>query len=214
MENGAFYITSRDRLLESGNRISGRIAVSIMPNDTAIEIDEPDDWTIVEALLRRRMPVPDISRIRVILTGCDGCLTDASVYYSETGDELKKFNARDDVAFQLLREAGFKTGMITSENSQSAARRAEKLRMDFCVIGCKDKTAAAESICAELGIGLESIAYIGDDVNDAPLLALAGVSCCPNDACQEAKIASDYISQVSGGHGIIREIVQRLFKLG
>ena len=212
-ENGAFYITSRERLLESGNRLSGRIAASVMPDDTAYEIDEPDDWAIVEALLRRRAPIPDTSDVKVILTDCDGCLTDAGMYYSENGDELKKFNTRDGMAFQLLREAGFKTGIITSENSQSAARRAEKLKMDFCVTGCKDKVAAAESICAKLSIGMENVLYIGDDVNDVPLFTRAGISCCPADACPKAKSAADYVTCTMGGKGIIREIAQQLFGL-
>lgn len=213
MENGAFYITSRKRLLDTRNRVSGRIAASIMPPDTAYEIDEPEDWAVIEALLRRRMPLPNAANIKVVLTDCDGCLTDAGMYYSEAGDELKKFNTRDGMAFQLLRGLGLRTGMITSENSKSAAKRAKKLKMDFCEIGCKDKIAAAEHICAELDIGLDAILYIGDDVNDAPLLARVGISCCPADACSLAKSASDYVAQAAGGEGVVREIAQRLFGL-
>jgi len=219
MENGAFYITSRARLLESGNRLSGCIAASMMSADTAYEIDEPDDWEIVEHLLKRRLRKQqdvqgafageaelDWSRVRMLLTDCDGCLTDAGMYYSEDGAELKKFNTRDGMAFQMLREHGIKTGIVTSENSQAARRRGEKLKADHIVIGCKDKLETVREICKVEKINLDEVAYMGDDRNDVPLLEAVGFSCCPADAQVPAKAVARYITHAKGGEGVIREV--------
>ena len=109
VENGAFYITSRERLLATGNRISGKIRALEMDEDTFFEIDEPSDWLIIEALMKKKglgekKPHADI---RMFLTDCDGCLTDGGMYYSEKGDELKKFNTRDGKGFGLSSSRGF-----------------------------------------------------------------------------------------------------------
>lgn len=132
VENGAFYITSRKALLESRNRVSGNIKAVEMNEDTFFEIDEPSDWVIIEALMKRNGIVAEkkIPEIKMFLTDCDGCLTDAGMYYSEHGDELKKFNTRDGMAFAILRSKGIITGIVTSENVDLNRRRAEKLKLD------------------------------------------------------------------------------------
>lgn len=138
VENGAFYITSKNALIKSQNRISGNIKAVEMNGDTFFEIDEPDDWVIIEALMKKNKFANSgkILDIKMLLTDCDGCLTDAGMYYSEQGDEMKKFNARDGMGFKILREAGIVTGMITSENVELNRRRAEKLKLDIFVPGC------------------------------------------------------------------------------
>ncbi len=209
-ENGAFYISSRERLLSSGNRVSGRLALAVMPPETAFEIDEPEDWIIIEALLKRRIkPQPfDFSRVKMFLTDCDGCLTDGGMYYTESGDELKKFNTRDGMAFQLLRERGIKVGIITSENSEAVRKRAAKLKLDFLELGCKNKLQAVTAICEQEGITLGEVVYIGDDINDIALLSRVGISCCPNDAQVEVSAVVQYIAQAKGGDGVIREVAR------
>ena len=116
VENGAFYITSKTDLIKTGNRVSGNIKAVEMNEDTFFEIDEPSDWVIIEALMKKNgISAPcDIPNIKLFLTDCDGCLTDGGMYYSEKGDELKKFNTRDGMGFALLRKRGILTGIITS----------------------------------------------------------------------------------------------------
>ena len=101
-------------------------------------------------------------------------MTDAGMYYSESGDELKKFNTRDGMAFQLLREAGIKTGIITSENTNIVENRAKKLKIDFLYQNKYKggKLAAAKDICQQLNITLDEVAYIGDDINCYELLKM------------------------------------------
>ena len=86
-----------------------------MPEYTSIEIDEPDDWAVLEQLMQRHVlsKLTEKKKIKLFLSDVDGVLTDGGMYYSEKGDELKKFNTRDGMAFQMLREAGIKTGIIT-----------------------------------------------------------------------------------------------------
>lgn len=214
MENGAFYISRREDVLASRNRVSGAIALAVMPPNTAFEIDEPEDWEIIEALLARQLDAsddePDFSRVKMLLTDCDGCLTDAGMYYAEGGEELKKFNTRDGMAFKLLREGGIFTGIVTGENSQSALRRAQKLKADFTVIDCKDKLPEVKRICEQAGVSLAEVAYIGDDVNDIAVLKAVGCPCCPADAQPEARRAARYVSAAKGGEGVIRDVARKI----
>ena len=213
VENGAFYITSKKLLLESKNRVSGNIRLAEMDEDTFFEIDEPSDWLIIEALMRKRQHKEgkDVSKIKLFLTDCDGCLTDAGMYYSEEGDELKKFNTRDGMGFALLRKAGIKTGLITGEDVNLNKRRVEKLKIDFYAPGCKDKLFYVKELCSSLSISLDEVLYIGDDINDLSLLKSVGFSCCPNDAVKAVRKEVNYVSSFSGGSGVIRDIVDRFF---
>lgn len=219
MENGAFYINKVKNILESGNRLSGHIGIYEMPEYTATEIDEPDDWIVLENLMRKHV----LSKrkearklIKLFLCDVDGTLTDGGMYYSENGDELKKFNTRDGMGFQLLREAGIKTGIITSENTKIVANRAKKLKVDFLYQGKRDggKLAVAKEICERLGITLDEVAYIGDDVNCVDLLEAVGVKACPADACEEVKAIPGICVMVrKGGDGCVREFINLLLGL-
>lgn len=213
VENGAFYITSKKLLLESKNRVSGNIRLAEMSEDTFFEIDEPSDWIVIEALMRKRQQKEkkDASMIKLFLTDCDGCLTDAGMYYSEKGDEMKKFNTRDGMGFAILKKNGIKTGLVTGENVDLNRRRVEKLKIDFYAPGCNDKLGYTKDLCASLGVSLDEVLYVGDDINDLPLLKAVGFSCCPNDAVDEVKKTVDYISPRSGGSGVIRDIVDKFF---
>ena len=134
MENGAFYINTIGNILSNGNRLGGNIGIYEMPEYTATEIDEPDDWMILEKLMRKyksEFVNQKKPNIKLFITDIDGTLTDGGMYYSENGDELKKFNTRDGMGIQMLREAGIKTAIITSEDRQLNLRRAQKLKVDY-----------------------------------------------------------------------------------
>lgn len=213
MENGAFYINSVENILRDKNRLSGKIGLYEMPEYTSFEIDEPDDWSIMEALMKRHILNRDhskIPKIKLVLTDVDGVLTDGGMYYSENGDEWKKFNTRDGMGFQILREAGIKTGIITSENTEIVKRRATKVKADFLMQGKwgGGKLTAVEDICNELGVDLTETAYIGDDINDLALLSAVGLAACPADAGTEIKsIFGIRVLSAKGGGGAFREFV-------
>ena len=212
VENGAFYISSKADLLKSQNRVSGNIKAVEMSEDTFFEIDEPSDWVIIEALMKKNgITAPeDKPEIKMLLTDCDGCLTDGGMYYSEKGDELKKFNTRDGMGFGMLRKQGVIAGIITSEIVDLNRRRAEKLKLDILEAGCKDKAAAIKRLCEQYGIVQENVCYIGDDINDIEAIKMVGFGCCPADAMPEVKAVADYVSVVKGGEGVIREVVDKI----
>lgn len=214
MENGAFYITSREALLKTMNRISGNIRAYIMPDDTALEIDEPTDFVILEQLLKKRVAEKgrsDTGNIKMVVTDCDGCLTDGGMYYSEKGDELKKFNTKDGAAISSIKKEGLIVGIITGENRELNIRRAEKLNMDFVRQGITDKASTLRNICEEYKITLDEVLYVGDDLNDLEAIKIAGYSACPADASESIVQCVDYVAKRNGGCGAVREIIEHFF---
>ena len=214
MENGAFYINTVGNILKTENRLSGKISVYEMPEYTAIEIDEENDWIFAENLMRKYV-LPSYqsarSKIKLFLSDVDGVLTDSGMYYSENGDELKKFNTRDGVAFRLLKERGIKTGLITSEDTEIVSQRANKMQIDYLCQGkiYGGKLSAALDICREENISLEETAYIGDDENCVELLSNVGFAACPSDAMDVVKnISSIRVLTKRGGEGVVREFVE------
>ena len=216
MENGAFYINTVGNILKNKNRLSGKIGIYEMPEYTAIEIDEPNDWTILEKLMYKYvLSKRSKKKIKLVLSDVDGVLTDAGMYYSENGDELKKFNTHDGMGFQLLREKGIKTGIITSENTKIVENRAKKLKIDYLYQGNSEsnKLAVVKEICKKESISLEEIAYIGDDINCLELLSAVGLAACPSDAVKKIKeIPNIKILSLNGGDGVFREFVEMILK--
>ena len=153
--------------------------------------------------------------IKLFLTDVDGVLTDGSMYYSESGDETKRFHTHDGMAFELLRNAGIKTGIVTSENTQIVARRAAKVKADYLFQGKRDggKLAVAQQICIEMGISLTEVAYVGDDINCLDLLQAVGVAACPANAVSTVKnLPSIILLEKKGGDGAVREFAELLLK--
>ncbi len=149
-----------------------------------------------------------VNRVKLFISDVDGVLTDAGMYYSEFGDELKKFNTHDGMAFQLLKEAGIKLAIITSEKSGIVTKRAEKLKVDYLYQGKRDggKLNAALEICSLEKISLEEVSYIGDDINCMDLLVAVGFKACPANATKKIKAIHDiHILETKGGEGAVRE---------
>ena len=215
MENGAFYISKVLAIVNSQCRISGNIGIVEMPEYTAVEIDEEDDWHMAEKLLSRKINKSRESKgeISLFVSDVDGVMTDAGMYYGESGEELKKFNTHDGMAFQLLRENGIKTAIVTSETTQIVERRALKLKVDYLYQGKKHggKLDVVKDICKTEGISLSQVAYIGDDINCFELLSSVGYAACPSDALDKIKkIPGIDILSNRGGQGVVREFVSKI----
>ncbi len=144
--------------------------------------------------------------IRLVATDVDGVLTDAGMYYTEAGDELKKFNTRDGMGIKLLQKAGLITAIVTQENTKLVTRRAEKLAIPELHQGVTDKLSRLREIAARLGITLKQVAYIGDDVNDLEALKAVGFSAAPADAIVPILKAVHYVCRKKGGEGAVREL--------
>ena len=137
------------------------------------------------------------------------------MYYSESGEELKKFNTRDGKGFELLKKAGIKVGIITSEDTLIVERRAKKMKLDYLFQGLehKGKLDVALEICKTEGILLDEIAYIGDDVNCIELLSEVGLKACPRDSSSAVKLIPNIIRlNKKGGDGCVREFIEIILK--
>ncbi len=216
MENGAFYISTVGDIVESQNRLNGKIAVYEMDDYTGLELDEEEDWLYAKVLMskfKKDQQSFDIDKIKLVLSDVDGVLTDAGMYYSENGDELKKFNTYDGMAFKLLKNKGIKVGIITSEDRELNRRRVQKLILDYQFHGVTDKLSVLNELVAEMGISLSEVAYVGDDINDLEVLQHVGIAACPSNANKKIKAIPGIIQlETSGGNGVLREFVDKYFE--
>lgn len=147
---------------------------------------------------------------KLILTDIDGVWTDGGMYYDGTNVELKKFNTYDSAGVMFAHHLGIPIGILTGENTQIVQRRADKLKVDYCYLGCKDKVAIAQQLCDALGIILQDVAYIGDDINDLRLLKLVRWAGVPSSAPQYIQSVSNVSLEKKGGEGVFREFVETI----
>ena len=153
-----------------------------------------------------------LKKIKLLATDVDGVLTDAGMYYSEHGDELKKFNTRDGMGLVLLRYAGVRLAIVTSEDTKIVERRAAKLRITDLLQGARDKVTALETIMKRHGLSWEEVAYIGDDVNDLAVLKRAGFAASPADGTEANRKAAHYVTKKRGGEGCVREVCEMILE--
>ena len=155
------------------------------------------------------MTIPEkAARIKLVLTDCDGVLTDAGVYYGETGEVLKKFNMRDGMGVARLRAVGVETGIVTGESSPSVVMRAAKLKITELHLGAHDKLGLLAGILDRTRLTTEQVAFIGDDMNDLEIMKVVGLSACPADATRYNKEIADYCCDTKGGEGCFRELAE------
>lgn len=147
-----------------------------------------------------------LKRVRLVAMDVDGVLTDAGMYYSESGDELKKFNTRDGMGIKMLQAAGLVTAFITREKTAIVERRGQKLAVSEVHQGVDDKLAVLTTLAQTYGLSLDQVAYIGDDVNDLEALRAVGSSAAPADAMPSILKAVHYICAKKGGEGAVREL--------
>lgn len=153
-----------------------------------------------------------ISALRIVAVDVDGVLTDGGMYYSEKGDELKKFSVRDGVGSILLQHAGYRVGVVSGEKRAITERRVKKIKMDFFHLGINDKKTCLEQIASEHDCGLQEIAFIGDELNDAPLLGKVGLFIAPSDASDYIRTRADIVLETGGGSGVLREAAEHILK--
>jgi len=212
MENGALYCNSVKNILEYQNRLYGKIGIYEMPEYSSVEIDEEEDWIFAEMLNKKLKILPSIIKnieVKLFLSDIDGVLTDAGMYYTENGDELKKFSTYDGMGFKLLRGVGIKTGIVTSESRSLNKRRAEKLKVDFLYQGINNKLKIVTELCNSKDVDLQNVAYIGDDINDFEVLCKVGVAACPINASEKIKNIPGIIQLTKrGGEGAVREFIE------
>ncbi|MGV7105392.1 cytidylyltransferase domain-containing protein [Flavobacterium sp. U410] len=213
IENGAVYATTKESFMQSKNRVSGTIGLVEMPEETLTEIDSLTDWEIIEKLLaERQIKQKKQNRINYLVLDVDGVFTDGCVYYSKEGEALKKFDMRDGMGLEILRQFGVQVVIMTSENSELVAQRMKKLQIQHVFLGVKDKYALLQNFIREHKTSWGDLAYIGDDVNDLANLCTVGWSLTPNDATEAVKPFVDVILNHEAANGAIREACEWIMK--
>lgn len=213
MENGAIYITTKEAFLTSKNRVSGKIGLIEMPEETLHEIDSLSDWTILENLLASRQKTQKKQeQIKYLVLDVDGVFTDCCVYYGAEGELMKKFDMRDGMGLEILRQNSVEVVVITSENSNLVAKRMQKLQIKHTFLGVKDKYSFLQNFINEQNTTWANLAYVGDDVNDLANLCTVGWSFAPNNATSIVKQHVDVILNHNSADGAIREVCEWLMK--
>jgi 3-deoxy-D-manno-octulosonate 8-phosphate phosphatase (KDO 8-P phosphatase) len=151
-------------------------------------------------------------RIKLLLMDCDGVLTDGRIWLFENGEEQKGFHTRDGLGIDLLHRAGLRSGIISGRNSSAVEHRARSLGMSFVKQGCEDKRQAFAETLAEAGVTSEAVAFIGDDLNDIPLMLQSGLAIAVADAAAETCQHADYVTKAAGGFGAVREVIELILK--
>lgn len=149
----------------------------------------------------------NFKKIKLFAMDVDGVLTDGGMYYSKEGEVMKKFNTRDGMGIELLRKNGIIPVIITKEKSEIVTKRGEKLKVEEVYMGVEDKLEVTKRLIKKYNLSFDEIAYIGDDINDLPVLEKVGLSFAPNDAILEVKQIVDHITSKKGGEGAFREAV-------
>ena len=151
-------------------------------------------------------------RTRMIMMDVDGVLTDGRILYSAEGVEIEAFHVRDGVGLRAAHRAGLLTALLTGRVSPAVARRAKELGISEIHQGIPDKVETYERLLRRYGLSDEAVAYVGDDLNDLPLLARAGLSAAPADAADEVKARVAYVTARGGGRGAVREVIELILK--
>lgn len=134
------------------------------------------------------------------------------MYYSESGDEWKKFNTRDGMGFKLLQKAGLITALVTQEKTALVARRGAKLGIPEVHQGIGDKFGRLRDLAAKHGLSLEQVAFMGDDVNDVEALRAVGFAAAPADGMEVVRRAVHYVCRKKGGEGAVREVADLILE--
>ncbi len=150
--------------------------------------------------------------IKYLVIDVDGTLTDAGIYYDEHGNEMKKFCTKDAAGFFAAHQAGIKTLVLTGRECAATTRRMKEMHVGYLVQNCKDKVQYLKTFMQENHVDQEEIGYLGDDLNDLAGMGLCGFAGCPADACKEIKERADYISDIKGGYGAVRDIISYLLQ--
>ncbi len=153
-----------------------------------------------------------LSNIKLLLLDVDGVLTDGTITYADSGEQIKSFNSKDGLGLRLLMDAGIKVGIITGRTSKALEHRCNNMGITLLFDGIKDKSKALSTIASQTKIGLENMAYVGDDLIDLPVMKKVGISFCVADASSDVKNHSDITTTKKGGKGAVREICESILK--
>lgn len=163
---------------------------------------------LFKPMFKSNLLIKKLNSIKLLVLDVDGVLTDGGMYFTENGDQFKKYNTKDGMAILHLTKKQYPVAIISSGfKAQSVIKRAEMLGIEYCYVNREPKIVTLNSICDELNLSLENVAFIGDDINDLEVLKKVGFSACPCDAVQVVKSVVDVVLNSKGGEGCVRELI-------
>lgn len=213
----SLYAANLSFLLRKHSLEPGKLSLELGLKDLARPL--PDDIPHIashfsittDLLLKTDLEMREAQRskeIKLVIFDIDGVFTDAGIYYTENGDEFKKFNAKDGLGVRRLKQRGIESGIISHGYSSALIeRRAERLHIGHVEVSQAPKKETLARWCAELGITEANVCFIGDDVNDEDIIGVAGFSACPADASDEVKNLVHVVLSKKGGQGCVRELI-------
>jgi len=160
----------------------------------------------------KRPSQPQLAGIELLVLDVDGVLTDGRIILTSSGQEIKQFSAKDGAGMKYWKRAGKKLALISGRGSEPVMWRAEELGVDAVRLGAKDKLPAYREILAELAVGDERTAAIGDDLTDLPVLRRCGFPVAVADAAEEVRAVAAYVTNLPGGAGCVRETIEMILK--
>lgn len=208
VETGAFYVFTTDGFREARHRFFGRTEIVEVPEETAIEIDDPAQLRTAQTLAHLLEPPAPLAA-RVVVTDFDGVHTDDTAWVDAAGTEHVRVSRSDGMGVALLRRAGVPVLILSTEQNAVVRARADKLQVEV-IHGVDDKAAVLQRWAAERGVDLAETAYLGNDVNDLPAMALVGWPVAVADARPEVLAAARFVLTRTGGAGAVRELADRV----
>ncbi len=156
---------------------------------------------------------PRLRPIRLLLLDVDGVLTDGGLYYTDSGEEMKRFHIHDGMGVDLLQRAGIQVGILTGRKSSLVERRARELGIRIVKQGFYDKSAGLAEVLREENLAPGEVGYVGDDVQDLAVMKEVGFRAAPSNATAEVRARADYVCTRSGGGGAVREVADLILGL-
>lgn len=149
-------------------------------------------------------------KIKMVVLDMDGTLTDGGIYLQEDGKQFRKFNAKDGLGIRMLRKQGIQVGIISHSTCEKLVQtRAEILGVPYVYAGLEEKLDILQGWCDKTNLSLDEVAFVGDDLNDLPVMEVVGLSACPADASEEVRERADIILTRNGGEGAVREFADK-----
>ena len=180
-------------------------------SDLEIVCEEYDidlNTLLFKHLFKSDLLISKLKAIKLLVLDVDGVLTDGGMYFTESGDQFKKFNTKDGMAILHLTKNKFPVAIISSGfKADMVQRRAEMLGIQYCFVNRTPKIETLNSLCDELNLTLDNVAFIGDDINDLEAIKNVGFTACPRDAVNTIKSNVDVVLNKKGGDGCVRELI-------
>ena len=154
-----------------------------------------------------------LKEIELFVFDYDGVFTDGIVLLMEDGSNVRQANTRDGYAVQWAIKQGMKVTLLTGGKEKAVEARMRLLGVEEVHLGCHDKLASLEALCDKMGVDLDKVMYMGDDMPDYPAMKKVGLATCPNDAATDIREISDYVSPFEGGRGCVRDILEQAMRL-